>query len=140
MKTNWKVLCFPVFLLFASCEIDESVIPSQPFGNAIELKIGQSIRFLPDYLQVGFQKVRSDSRCPIGAQCIWEGIADLQLWLVKPGLDSVYVKASIYGSGRPVVVDTLGYRITLLQLDPYPKTDNRPKPSDYIATIRVSKI
>ena len=141
----------PIFLVLispflVSCEDENLVIPTQSLDNPFTLKVGERIRLYPDNLQVGFQKVISDSRCPSNARCIWEGIADLQLWLLKPGLDTVYVKASIRGyvtksnTDGHVAVDALGYRIKVLQLDPYPKTDQRPNPSDYIATLRVSRL
>lgn len=141
-----RVLSLLVLLLLISCEDNLSVVRDETFNDPFSLKVGETVRLQPDNLIVGFQKVINDSRCPSNARCIWEGIADLQLWILKLGLDTAYVKASIYGyvtkssTDRHLAVEVLGYRMTVLQLDPYPGTHIDSSLPNYVATIRVSKI
>ena len=92
-----RIVCLILFLFLTSCEDEGLVTQTETFGNPFWLKVGQSVRLQPDNLQLGFQQVMNDSRCPSDVVCVWEGIADLQLWLLKPGSNPVYFKASIYG-------------------------------------------
>ncbi len=143
MRTIYLVL---LFFFITSCE-DNSFAPEyQRLDDPFALKVGNRVTLHPDNFQIGFQKVISDSRCPSDAVCVWEGIADTQIWLLKSGADSIFINLSILGyvtkssTSRHIAVDTLGYRIKLLQLDPYPKTTPRPAPSEYNAMILVSKL
>ncbi len=106
------------------------------------LKVGESKTLSPDNTQIGFQQVVSDSRCPREVICVWAGRGDIRLWL-KPQLgDSAF--ADIFISGTTSAADTcchesttaLGYKITLLQLEPYPETTPA---SDYRALLKVTR-
>lgn len=106
------------------------------------LKVGESKTLAPENTQVGFQLVVTDSRCPREVTCVWEGRGDIRLWL-KPQLgDSAF--ADIFISGITSAADTcchesttaLGYKIKLLQLDPYPET---MPASEYRALLKVTK-
>jgi hypothetical protein len=149
MKNIWFIL---LFIIAASCEKaplttsdtgDNSDIHlNQPF----QLKVGENIKLIPDNLTVGLKTVLSDSRCPIGVVCFWEGEADINIWLLKNRIDTIHGILKIRGyigirdSLHDRYIDTIGYRIKLMQLDPYPQY---PIPNDfskYKATLLVSKL
>ena len=146
-----RVIILLLFLVFTSChEIGSDIIHVIiNDGNMIEyefeLKYGKS-RILPNGLKIGFKELLGDSRCPTGAVCVWEGRADISLWMLKSRLDTISFKLSISGyvnktnSDSHKYIDTLGYRIKLLQLDPYPVINIPRQPSDYNALLRVSQI
>jgi hypothetical protein len=87
----------------------------------------------------------SESRCPKGAACVWEGegIVDLTienaegdvaeaLPVIRPGRDPdrfTWLKSY-----------ALGYRITLLSLEPYPDISHPSEPEDYTALLVIEKI
>ena len=145
----WLVL---LFIITVSCEKaplatsdtgDNSDIHlNQPF----QLKVGESIKLISDNLKVGFDNVQSDSRCLIGVVCFWEGEADINIWLLKNRIDTIHSILKIRGyigiqdSLHHKYIDTIGYRIKLMQLDPYP---HHPIPNDfsiYKATLNVSRL
>jgi hypothetical protein len=149
MKNIWLIL---VFFVAASCEkslfetSDTYNNPDTNLNQPFQLKVGESIKLLPDNLKVGFDTVLSDSRCPTSVVCFWEGEADINIWLLKNRTDTIHSILKIRGyiglqdSIRHKYIDTVGYRITLMQLDPYP---HYPIPNDfskYKATLNVSRL
>ncbi len=136
---------FPLFLvvLLVSCEGEGIIGPTGEIDTPFDLKLGQSITLIPDGIEVGFERVLGDSRCPSNVVCVWEGVAHLRLWLLRPGSDTVFVTAPIYGyvtktdTARHVAVEAMGYWIKVLQLDPYP-TYPPPLTRVYLASIKVS--
>ena len=93
--------------------------------------------FEGDGLQLGFDQVTADSRCPRGVQCIVAGEATVRFWLAKPSgaRDTREVKTT--ASGSEVVYDA--YRIKLVTLDPYPASGTTIRPSDYVAAWLVTR-
>ena len=100
--------------------------PARGPSETLSLYVDQSAG-LEDRARIGFGNVVNDSRCPRGTKCIWAGTATVRLWLVPPGGDSVAVLAVLPGgvgreeTGAVLPADTLGYRLTLLELEPYPE-------------------
>ena len=138
------IIAISILLFLCSCK-DSPLHPyndSEPFQLQYhENAIGHS-----DGLKIGFRDVPSDSRCATGAICVWEGVADVTLWLLPRSSDTVFVQTRIFGyvtkadTGKHISKDTVGYRVTLLQLDPYPKIGAVIQKSDYVATLRVLKL
>jgi hypothetical protein len=101
---------------------------------------------LPDKLVVDFRQVITDSRCPKDARCFVAGQAEIMLFLAKPRLESTNISIKIFDYVTKENIqshqstDKFGYKITLLQLDPYPQFNKRPKPSDYKALLKISKL
>jgi hypothetical protein len=50
-------------------------------GESFQLNVGESVQIEAEALQIGFEDVSGDSRCPKGEQCIWEGDATVRVWL-----------------------------------------------------------
>ena len=149
MKNIWLVL---LFIIAASCErypfetTDTGDNPDINLNQPFQLKVGENIKLIPDNLKVGFDSVLSDSRCPVGVVCFWEGEANINIWLLKNRTDTIHSILKIRGyigiqdSLYHKYIDTVGYRIKLIQLDPYPRY---PIPNDYSkykATLKVSRL
>ena len=88
-------------------------------------------------LQVGFDSVVSDSRCPTGAVCIDAGEGVVRVWLSKAPLarenrdlkTTAAASEAVYGS----------YRIKLVALDPYPVVGQSIAGASYVATLRITQ-
>ena len=140
-----RIIIF-ICLLFVACPTDWfEDSPKQRLGEPFSLKAGETCVIFPENLKMGFQNVISDSRCPEGLWCKWEGVAELNVWLKLTRQHKVFIKSQIYGgvfrknSFAQVSIDTLGYKITLRQLDPYPKHDITNDYSNYVAEFVVTK-
>jgi len=67
-------------LLLAACaRMPLAAAQSVPLGQTFPLKVGQSITVEADGLEVVFERVVSDSRCPRGVQCIRAGEATISV-------------------------------------------------------------
>ena len=133
-------------ILFTTCDNEESENIYVNINETFTLKCGESVIVKPDNLDLGFYEVISDSRCPTNLRCFWEGISEIKVWICEPGQSAKFIKLPIYGyvtyedTIRHVVVDTLGYQLSLLQLDPYPYEFEERDYSEYEATIFISNI
>ncbi len=127
---------FLLLTLLAGCR-NAGVNPVITLGQPFWLKPGESRLIEPTGGQIGFDRVLSDTRCPREIECDPTiGLATIQLWLWQPPEDTAWVEVSIpayvYKSDtdRHESVDALGYRITLMQLDPYPEWNRHHRPAD----------
>jgi len=106
---------------------------NQPFA----LMAGASATVETENLQIGFDRVLSDSRCPRGAQCITAGEAIVRIWVSKAPApretrDLTTIPAAdeaVYGA----------YRIKLVSLDPYPIANATVRASEYVATLLATR-
>ena len=131
-----------LLLLGAGCE-DKVVSPgasgdlSVTEGSEVMLATGDRIHF---------DQVATDSRCPLGLMCFWEGEAKATFSLRSGHVGSPF-SLGILGSltaadtarsmqrFQTVVVGR--YRLTLLQLDPYPSAGKDPLKVRSTAVVRV---
>jgi hypothetical protein len=107
---------------------------SLPFGQPFELRSGASA-ILRDGLTVTFDGVRSDSRCPMDALCVWAGDAIVAVGLSQPAGGQLERELHTDPSGSQA--SYLAYVIKLVALAPYPRSDRRIQPDDYVATLTV---
>lgn len=125
-----------LYIMSISCDDDTSVTP--PVSYPVTLQYGQSTVLQSESVELKFEAIIQDSRCPPDAYCIWGGMSEIQLRLIKLPADTHFVALPILlgvyknDSDSHMPVDTLGFHITLLQLEPYPAPTND---SDYIATV-----
>jgi hypothetical protein len=109
--------------------------PSQlPLGQAFELRAGTSA-ILWDGLKVTFDGVRSDSRCPMDALCMWAGDAIITVWLSHRAGSRVERELHTLPSGSEA--SYLAYVIKLVALAPYPRSDRQIRPDEYVAILSV---
>ncbi|MEP7309879.1 MAG: hypothetical protein ABJA98_30585 [Acidobacteriota bacterium] len=107
------------------------------FDQAFTLAPGTAAVLGTESLQAGFDQVLSDSRCPRGAQCIVAGDATVRVWLAKSprGRENRELKTTPDGSHG--VYDA--YKITLITLAPSPEVGSTIRPTDYVATLIVTR-
>ena len=128
-----------VISLFTFLACDSPTEPkAAEFDQAFTLIPGAAAVLGTENLQVGFDQVLSDSRCPRGAQCIVAGDATVRVWLAKSprGRENRELKTTPDGSQG--VYDA--YKITLVALAPSPEVGSTIRPTDYVATLTVSRL
>ena len=108
-------------------------------GKEFSLKIGQQVKLDDVDLQLKFVAVPQDSRCPSNVNCVWAGNAEVALDLLHDKCTTIltlntHTKSPASDEGK--VGD---FRIKLIKLDPYPRSDQKISPSDYTATFLVTK-
>ena len=139
------ILIFLIFICFA-CDHSTPPLAEDEQESPFSIGFGKSTTVKSLDLKIGFQDVLADSRCPTDAMCKWEGRADIRLWLLPSNSDTVFIQSSIFGfidrddSTRHLAIDTIGFRIKLLQLDPYPISELLIQKDAYIALLEISRL
>lgn len=144
-----KLIFFSMLLLMTSCQSqkvnstdNKTKMEQTKDKNLVYLNEGENV-FLKDYqMNVTFKKVTEDSRCPKDANCIWEGVATVEIEMTgtysRPrtitlntitDTDKKYTNTGIYAH----------HRITLVQLLPESKPNNSDNTS-YEVGLKIEKI
>lgn len=120
-----------------------SQAPMSDLGEVFVLEVGAHA--MVDGHTIRFDSVLEDSRCPTDVDCVWEGRATVSLALIADDIVSD-VQLSIPGyanaDSEPQDAQSAtvgGYRLTLLQLDPYPAADGQGSSAIAKATLRMTR-
>ena len=106
-------------------------------GQAFDIKVGQEVSISSQQLTLKFLSVSEDSRCPQGTICMWEGNGKVNIELTPTGQRSHVVELNTAMS-LDSEATYLTYKISLLDLQPYPSAESTIQQSEYIATVRVT--
>lgn len=126
------------FLAMQSCSndpVNENGNKSLVLNEKVEVKVGECAS--NEYVTVCLDSVTSDSRCPINAECIWEGNASVAL-SVKVNNETHNITLGTNGqfNNDTIIGD---YQIKLNQLTPYPELPNEILQGDYVAELVIGK-
>ena len=132
LTTFTIILCF-FGLINLSCESDNQLDTME-----IELDLGQTYQVLESDLKLKFFSINSDSRCPTGLVCIWEGNAEVTFNFQNMNEVNSDFILNTNGNFRN---DTLinGYRIKLIKVLPYPEYNKEINEEDYTVEIEINK-
>ena len=126
-------------LLVRTCAIVEPSEGTHVLNESVDIAYGATVVIKGEQLKITFQVVKTDSRCPIDVTCIWEGESTVEIRMVTGDA----AEATVPLSSHPdfvTGVDTLGYRVDLTEVAPYPEAATGPIPtSDYVITVQVAR-
>jgi len=141
---RWQtVLGLAQVLMLAACASASNSgnpgAPSVKLNQSFGLKVGASTSVDGEGIQIGFDAVISDSRCPRGAQCIVAGDATIRVWLGQSSQtrETRDLKTAPADAAQAVINQ---YRVTLNSLVPEPTINGTPRTSDYVATLVVARL
>ena len=123
-----------MFIFLFSCNKDVNKNNTSAFINTIELKVGECTASLDNSI-ICFDSVLNDSRCPIGATCIWEGNAVIKVDLTKNGKKYGIILNTIPSFQTDTTIDNLN--ISLMELNPYPDLKIVSQLNDYKAKLTI---
>ena len=132
-----------VSLAIAACS-SNSALPTEPVvysrseaADSVRVRVGQTI--VVEGVKVRFSAVESDSRCPMDAVCVWEGDA-VAVFLVEQNCDcrTPAFELKLHTTLQPKSGTAYGFKVTLLNLQPYPRASSPTKPDAYYAWIRLT--
>jgi hypothetical protein len=159
MKKTFTVIMFLfgiIGITTYNCK-KESSVSNNHKGEPFLIKINETKAITPvisdnngvdSSLTVNFVKVINDLRCPKASCYLCYGSsAGIQVLLVKKNV-TTSVSLTILGCQDEYTCDdqlyyrkdTLGYRICLLRLDPYPDGTTPVNQSGYTAKLNISKL
>ena len=124
-------------LLFGTgCDEKTPAAPSVPLNERFTLAPGEAATIQGSRVRVEFVRVSGDSRCPADAICIQGGDA---LVHIRAGAGSMMNYELHTGDEARAAINHDGYRIELVNLQPYPFSSRTIQPEEYRAILRVSR-
>ena len=109
-------------------------------GREFKLRARQQVTLKREGLRIRFVAVTEDSRCPANVNCVWAGNAAVRLEISVHGRKTESLTLNTSGgpsSGSEAPYQ--GYKVKLIDLKPYPRSDNRIPATSYIATLLITK-
>lgn len=131
LKKIFTFMC--LVLLVNACDWNQSFNLEEPF----KLKYQQTKINTVEDLEVTFDKVVSDSRCPEEMMCVWAGNAEVQLTFQAGDQKETFI---LNTGADPKAKTLFGYTVSLTDLSPANSVNNPPAQRDYIATVIISKV
>lgn len=126
-----------LLFLLSGCEQNSVSVVRAYLDQEFSLKVGQQASVRGEDLRITFRAVVEDSRCPEGAMCIWAGNGRIEVELRSKGFAATILELNTYM--EPKRISYVDYQIQLKSLWPYPRLGARINPSDYVATLMVSR-
>ena len=110
-----------------------------PFSQEFSLRIGQSEQIGDAELEIKFEKVTEDSRCPKGATCIWAGQVSCEV-LIKDKKYSSYLTLTEPGlTNFPNQTIYKSYRL-VYHVQPYPELSKKISAEEYRLVLIIEKL
>lgn len=106
-------------------------------GEEFELKVGEKVSVEKAGLNVSFEAVTEDSRCPVDVTCVWAGNAKVALKVSKTGRRAVGLKLNTGLEPKHQIYH--GYDVKLVGLNPHLKKGEKINKNDYVATLVVTR-
>lgn len=106
-------------------------------GREFRLRARQQVTVKAESLRIRFVEVREDSRCPADVKCVWAGNAAVRLDVSIRGRGSKSLTLNTTGNSPPF--DYRGYKIRLVELSPYPRSNRKIAAGDYVVTLLVNR-
>jgi hypothetical protein len=136
MHAKLLIVALSCLLFATACDEKSPVGPTVPLNQQFTLAPGESASIENTSIRVEFMRVSGDSRCPADAVCIQGGDALVEL-RVSNGRAAEYDLHT--GDESRAAVTHEGYRIELVQLQPFPFSSRTIQPGEYRATLTVSR-
>lgn len=123
-----------------------SATGSTDLESPFSIGINQTAYLASADLDLSFVDVTEDSRCPSDVQCIWAGQVSVlvELKIVSSGenlgrFGMTLIGAAESGTDNDDHLSIGGYLVELVNVMPYPISTRVIDPSEYVATLTVSK-
>lgn len=109
-------------------------------GRPFTLRAGRQVTLKGEKLRIRFAAVTEDSRCPADVKCVWAGNAAVRVDVTTSGRSEESLTLNT-GRGSSFASDAKyqGYKVKLVDLSPYPRSDRKIAAGDYVVTLLVSK-
>ena len=135
MKAKLFLLPCLFLLLFSACRKTYLTNGSSETAS-ISLKDCLQRNYSGENVSLCLDEVVNDSRCPIAAVCVWQGVATVRFNMSIDDKPYTFVLATTKTGNVDTVTTVQRYKITLLNVLPYPGSSSNEKPS---AEVRITR-
>ncbi|GHE33622.1 hypothetical protein [Sphingobacterium griseoflavum] len=138
------IMVFFVFTMLYGCVSRRPIPPSdakRQDSTTLVLKEGQTVFLEREQVNLTFNRVVEDSRCPEGVNCVWAGIGAVELTAMgtytRPQTFILATEKNAKKNYEPSAVFN-GYTYRLNALMPYPTQEKSSKRETYSVEISVN--
>ena len=129
-------------LFLAACASGGGNGPTSPTPSLNEefvLAPGQTAAVNGTNVRLTFERVKEDSRCPTDVTCVWEGDAVVVLKVKAEAEEETREVHTQGGEPRSRKAPAGDYVVTLIRLQPAPRSTSTIEASAYRATLRLDR-
>jgi hypothetical protein len=123
-------------IVASACAHAPAADANPALGERFSLRPGESARIRGEHATIVFERLVSDSRCAVDVQCIRAGEARAAFRLETGGAAEISFELD---TDRERNRRVGGYRVTLVDVFPAPRSTVRVAPTEYSAEITVSR-
>ena len=121
MNRMFRRACHVLLSVAALSAGNAALAEPAPHAQIYAIKVGHMVVLPKGWLSIAFTSVATDSRCPKGVTCIWEGDAEIALMVKRGNMGPEELR--LHTSSRFAQIGTFsGYEIKLLSLKPAPRS------------------
>ena len=135
MKFSTYTVIVILLFAFASCKKDKAFNE-----NYIPVNKCQSFNKEGATLTCCLDSVVEDSRCPVNADCIWQGITIARFKISTQNKEHLITLATRKFLTYSPDTTIAGFRIEFIQLLPNAVLDKQFSYKDYIAEVKITKL
>jgi hypothetical protein len=106
-------------------------------GDTVRLAVGQTAHVGGTGIRITFRDVAADSRCPVDADCVWEGNAEVRLEVRAGNGPSSAI--TLHTALEPRSARFAEHTIRLIGVMPVRTVTDNVKPADYSVVLRVTR-
>ena len=106
--------------------------------ETVSVKAGKQAVAKRSKLKIKFVSVVEDSRCPVGAQCVWAGNARIKVEISVPKGEKKTFEINTETGPKGDQIG--GYAVTLDSLTPYPNASKPTDPKKYAAKFTIIRL
>jgi hypothetical protein len=110
-----------------------------PGPSVIDYKTCSQIEYKGDHVQICFDSLIEDSRCPKGVECVWAGMAIAKFIFTLNNDQHPMTLSTLNLHVFPSDTTIMGYKIEFIDLLPYADTNSNRDISEYKAELKVTK-
>ena len=132
------VVACAIIVATAGCATAEPTVAvvAEP-GVAFSLPLGKTASINGNGTKVTFKQVKADSRCPTDVTCVWEGDAEIEITVSRPGTPD---DTKILSLHTPNVITSGDLQIRFVGLTPVPRQADGNAPRAYVAQLLANRI
>jgi hypothetical protein len=132
------VLACAIIVAATSCATAEPTVAvvAEP-GVAFSLPVGKTASINGNGTKITFRQVKADSRCPTDVQCVWEGDAQIEVTVTRPGSPDDTKVLSLH---TPNEMTSGDLQIRFVGLTPVPRQADGNAPRAYVAQLVANRI
>ncbi|UCB42666.1 MAG: hypothetical protein JSV77_09460 [Dehalococcoidales bacterium] len=138
MARLWYLIIFAtvVFISLTGCTNNHGVVTVE-LGEVFTIGIGNSARIVGEDIELTFNEVIGDSRCPQNVICVWEGVASSKITIIHRSVGYLIVlnQPGLTEHAEDTFID---YTLTY-SLNPYPREGEEIPPNEYRLTLTITK-